>query len=214
MAKRLSALIAAMLLPICAIPSKRSDAELAQLMEWFPGRYTNVAQVQDDVRAGREPHAAVEVNIVRVYAPRISEYTFFVQESAADDPRRIFVQRVVSFKAVKDRGIVQSLATFTEPARWRDAHLNTDLFKGMTSEDLAPMGGCELFWKKTKTGFEAANDRSACRVSSAAAGGVVRLSLRAELNVDELALAEQPYTASGKAVQETAGDPFYRFLRQ
>jgi hypothetical protein len=198
-----------------AAQSKRKDAELIQLLELYQGRYTNVAQVEADTTAGREPHAAVEINIVRAYAPRISDYTFYIQESAADDPRRIFMQRIVSFQFVKGRGIVQSLSSFVEPTRWRDAHLNQDLFKAMTAQDLSPMSGCEVVWKKKEDGsFEGANDQSTCRVSSEAAGAMVRLKLRAELSVDELALSEQSFDAAGRLLQPDPGDPFYRFRRR
>lgn len=195
--------------------SKRGEAELIQLLELYQGRYTNVAQAEADTNAGREPHAAVELNIVRAYAPRISDYTFYIQESAADDPRRIFMQRIVSFQFVKGRGIVQSLSSFVEPTRWRDAHRNQDLFKAMTAQDLSPMSGCEVVWKKKDDGtYEAANDQSTCRVSSEAAGMMVRLKLRAELSVDELALSEQSYDAAGRPLQPESGDPFYRFRRR
>src|SRR5262245_55737396 len=60
-----------------AAQGKRGEAELLQLLELYQGRYTNVAQVEADTNAGREPHAAVELNIVRAYAPRISDYTFY-----------------------------------------------------------------------------------------------------------------------------------------
>ena len=198
-----------------AAESKRKDAELIQLLELYQGRYTNVAQVEADTKAGREPHAAVEMNIVRAYAPRISDYTFYIQESAADDPRRIFMQRIVSFQFVKGRGIVQTLSTFVEPNRWRDAHLNQDLFKAMTAQDLSPMSGCEVVWKKKDAGsFEGANDQSTCRVSSEAVGAMVRLRLRTELSVDELAVSEQSYDAAGRPLQVDLGDPFYRFRRR
>ena len=39
--------------------------------------------------AGRESHVALELNIVRIYAPRMGDYAFYVQETAADDPRRV-----------------------------------------------------------------------------------------------------------------------------
>ena len=217
MDKRLYIILAAVLFASCATQAKRNDADLAQLAEWYPGRYTNGAQAQADARSGvKPPHAALEVNIARIYAPRISDFTYYVQESAADDPRRIFTQRLVSFKAVKNRGIVQSLWTFAEPIRWRDAHRNGDLFKGMTSQDLKPMEGCDLVWKKKaeKDAFEASNDQAECRVSSEAAGGMVRLKLRAELNPDELALSEQSFDPSGRLLQDEEADPFYRFLRR
>ena len=207
--------VLALLLCACAGQSKLREGELAQLMELYPGRYTNAAQVAADVRAGRRPHAALEMNIARVYAPRSTgKHMFYVQESAAEDPRRIFTQRVVAFEVIKDRGIVQTLATFVEPTRWRDAHLNIDLFKSLLPQDVVPMSGCDLAWKKQSARFEGANDQAACRISSSSAGGTVRLDLRAELSQDEMALCEQSYDLAGKLLQGEDGDPCYRFLRR
>ena len=215
---RAFAILAAVVVTGIALASSRKqlEAELAQLAELLPGRYTNLGQVKADTEAGREPHPALEVNIVSVYAPRISDHAYYVQESAADDPRRIFTQRFIALKVVKGRGIVQSLWTFKEPVRWRDAHRNTDLFKSMTSQDLGEMSGCDLLWKKKKdgSGFEAENDQAACRVSSEAAGGMVRLKLRAELGTDELVLSEQSFDSAGRALQKTGADPFYRYERR
>ena len=115
---------------------------------------------------------------------------------------------------VKDRGIVQTLWAFAEPARWRDAHRDTDLFKSLMPQDFTLMTGCDLLWKKTASGFEGANNSDSCRVTSAAAEGTVRMDLRAELSRDELALSDQTYDLSGKRVQGSAGDPYYRFRRR
>jgi hypothetical protein len=209
----LAILLACAWLGGCASQTKLRDAELGQLLEWYSGRFVNDQQVKADASAGREPHAALELNIVRVYAPRVGDFAFYFQESAAEDPRRVFTQRMVTFSVVKDR-IVQSLWAFAEPARWRDAHLDTDLFKSLMPQDFTLMTGCDLLWKKTANGFEGANDADSCRVTSAAAEGTVRMDLRAELNQDELALSDQTYDLSGKRVQGSAGDPFYRFRRR
>ncbi len=40
------------------------------------------------------------------------------------------------------------------------------------------------------------------------------MDLRAELSQDQLALSDQTYDLSGKRVQGSAGDPFYRFRRR
>ena len=69
-------------------PKQRKPS--SRLLAWYPGRYDNVEQAKADASAGREPHAALELNIVRIYAPRVGDYAFYFQESAADDPRRVF----------------------------------------------------------------------------------------------------------------------------
>lgn len=213
MVRVLCALTAAALLAACTTQSKRSEAELAQLLAWLPGRYDNVAQSEADAHAGRESHVALELNIVRIYAPLMGDYAFYVQETAADDPRRVIAQHAVAFAVVKDRGIVESLWSFAEPTRWRDAHLNLDLFKGLMPQDFVPLAGCDLIWTKKEGRFVGANDPDTCRASSSA-GGPLRMNLRAELTADELAVAEQSYESSGRVVQGNAAEPFYRFRRR
>ena len=103
----------------------------------------------------------------------------------------------MAFAVVKDRGIVESLWSFAEPTRWRDAHLNPDLFKGLMPQDFVPLAGCDLIWTKKEGRFVGANDPDTCRASSSA-GGPLRMNLRAELTADELAVAEQSYESSGR----------------
>jgi len=198
----------------CASQNKRQEAELGQLLEWYPGRYSNVEQAEADARAGRPVHAALELGIVRVYAPAIGDFVYYGQENAADDPRRVVAQRVVSFQIVKGQGIVQSLWSLAEPMRWRDAHLNPDLFKSLQPHDFAPLPGCDLIWTYKDGLFTGANDARSCRSTSSTTGCTIRMDLRAELTPDELALTDLSYDVAGKVVQGNAAEPFYRFRRR
>lgn len=202
------------LLAACASQTKRSEAELAQIMEWFPGSYDNVEQAQSDAQLQREPHTAVELNIARVYAPWIGERVFYVQESAAGDPRRILSQRLVAFEVVKGRGVVESFWSLAEPLRWRDAHRNVDLFKGMMPQDFAPISGCEIVWTLKEGQLRGRNDPARCHVVARSGEGAVQLELRAELTRDSLALADQSRDAAGRLVQGNSAEPFYRFRKR
>jgi hypothetical protein len=200
MDRRCFLLTGILLLNACASQSKLRDAELAQLLEWYPGHYSTVDQAGSPM--------ALELNVVRIYAPLMGEHVFYAQETAADDPRRVIAQRVVSFGVVKGAGIVQSLWSPAEPTRWRDAHLNADLFKGLQPEDFKRLSGCELTWVQKDGRFTGANDMKTCR------NGSGRMDLRAELTSDELALADLSYDFSGRLVQGNAAEPFYRFRKR
>ena len=213
MVKGVLALVMAGALSACATQNKHNEAELAQPLQWYPGQYSNVEQAQADVQAGREPHTALELTIVRVYAPRLGDDAFYLQETAASDPRRVISQRIATFKVVKNTGIVQSLWMPVEPLRWRDAHLDPDLFKSMMPQDFTALAGCEIAWTQKEGRFIGANDMRACRAVSSA-GGTARVDLRAELTADALALAEQSYNVAGKLVQGHTTEPFYRFRRR
>jgi hypothetical protein len=218
MAERLRApallLAACALLASCASELKRAEADLKDIEAWLPGTYDNIDQAQEDTKQGRPPHTALSLHIVPIFMPTFGEHVFYLQESAADDPRRITMQRLLSFEAVKEGHVLETLYTFSQPNRWRDGHLNPSLFKGMMYNDATPLAGCELLWKKEGAKYVAANPTGGCRAAVPALGGGVRLEIRAELSVDELSLAEQAYNASGQLVQGNANEPFYRYRKR
>jgi CpeT/CpcT family (DUF1001) len=202
------------LLTSCAGELKKAEGELAEIESWLPGRYDNIEQSQEDTRQGRSPHVALALTIVPIYIPTFGEHVFYLQESAADDPRRITAQRLLSFEAAKEGHVIETLYSLAQPGRWRDGHLNPDLFKGMMYNDATPLTGCELLWKKEGTKFVAAMPTGGCRAAIPALGGGVRLQLRAELAADELSLAELAFNASGQVMKGDAAEPFYRYRKR
>src|SRR5262245_8184487 len=108
-------LVLAGLIAGCTTQSQRAEQDLAQLLEWYPGHYDNLHQVEADAHAGSAAHAALELDIVRVYAPLIGDFAYYQQETAAGDSRRVIAQRVVAFSVVKGKGVVQSIWSLAEP---------------------------------------------------------------------------------------------------
>jgi len=205
--------LCAVLLTGCAGQTKLREAELGELVQMLPGRYDNRMQYQEDVRAGRDPHQALVLDIVPVYAPALSKDVFYVHETAADDERRVISQRLISFQVVKDVGIVQTLWAFAEPQRWRDGNVSPDLFKSMMVSDVSALGGCDLVWKKAELRFTATNDRTRCRVNSRNGAGLVPMESRIQLGPEELGTADVIYDNQGRVIQGHAEEPFYRFRK-
>jgi CpeT/CpcT family (DUF1001) len=205
-------------LAACAANKGRvRDAELVQLTHWLPGRYDNTAQAKADEQTGvRSPHESLELVIVPVESVALGRNAFYVQEMAADDPRRVMSQKVVMFSAT-DKGIVESVSSLAEPLRWRDGHRNPEVFMGMTARDLVATAGCELTWKKERRSeserFVAVNDPKRCRSTSHAVMGLVQVQSRAELTLDEFATSELAFGADGLLVQGRQDEPFYRFRK-
>lgn len=210
--RALCGLSAAAALGGCAAARESQEQELAlaQITRWLPGNYSNVAQHEADVRAGRPPHEALAIAIVPIDSPIMGAHAFYLQEMAADEPRRVMVQQILSFEINDKRKIKESLATLVEPRRWRDANQNPELLTALVLDDLVPMSGCDLFWTKAPEGFVAANDPLRCHSASQASEAAARTELRAELKSTELALAEQSYDANGVLVAGRADEPFYR----
>src|ERR1700758_5362114 len=162
--------LAMLLLPACTDQTKVHETELSELLVVLPGHYDNTAQVEADAHSHTSPlHDAVALTITHVFTPRLGHHVYYAQESAADDPRRVFSQKMYSFEVDEKRGIVETLYEFTEPLRWRDGQQNKDLFTSLVTDDVQPEA-CQLLWKKKGEDFVATHDPKAC---PDAAGGTV-----------------------------------------
>jgi len=203
-----------LLLASCATEEKRAESEIADIVAWLPGHYDNIEQSQEDARAGRTPHVALAVTIVPIDIPTFGDHVFYLQESVADDPRRVTTQRLLSFYTDAEQHVLEATYTLGEPARWRDAHLNPDVFKGMMYKDATPLTGCELLWKKETARFVAVSPSGQCRATIPSLGGGVKLLRRAELSADEWFTSELAYNSAGVLIQGDATDPFYRFRKR
>ena len=155
------ALAGLVLLCGCTDQTTFHEGEMSQLLAVLPGHYDNTAQVEADIRAHAHPADAVALTITHVYTPRLGHHVYYAQETAADDPRRVYSQKMYSFTVEDKRGIVETLYELTEPVRWRDGQQNKDVFTGMVLEDVQPEA-CQLIWKKTDTGFVATHDPKVC----------------------------------------------------
>jgi len=208
----LCALSALTLISGCTTQAKVHEAEFYQLVAMLPGEYNNTTQAQGDVQRGvHPPHDALVLKITPIDAPVVGKHAFYVQEAAADDPRRIMAQRVWTVE-MTDKSIVQTVSTIKEPLRWRDDQ--PELLMGMMAQDVTPSRGCDITWKKEGMRFVATNDPKHCTSTSRVTNGTVQVETRMELDATELALAETAKDASGQLVQGRTDDPFYKFHRE
>ena len=188
MAERATALAVLLLLCGCTDQTKVHEGELTELLAVFPGRYDNSAQADADVRNHvHPPHDAVALTITHVYTPRLGHHVYYAQETAADDPRRVFTQKMYSFTVEEKRGIVETMYELVEPLRWRDGQQNKDMFTSIVTEDVQAEG-CQLIWKKKEAGFVATHDPKVC--PDASGGAVVP---QAELTSGVLTIGEYKF---------------------
>ncbi|HEY6823201.1 MAG TPA: CpcT/CpeT family chromophore lyase [Steroidobacteraceae bacterium] len=179
--------LAVLLLAGCTDQTKVHETELSELLVLLPGHYDNTAQVEADARNHTSPqHDAVALTITHVFTPRLGHHVYYAQETAADDPRRVFSQKMYAFEVDEKRGIVETLFEFVEPVRWRDGQQNKDIFTVVTTDDVQPEG-CQLLWKKKDSGFVATHDARACPDAS---GTVVP---QAEFNGGVLTIGEYKF---------------------
>jgi CpeT/CpcT family (DUF1001) len=198
-----------LLLAACGAQPKKEAAMVAELAALLPGSYDNIAQSRTS-----SEHAALRLMIAPVQAPLVGDHVYYVQEMAADDPRRVQVQRLYVINPVPGRE--QAALTqldFREPLRWRDGHLNRDLFRGLLTEDLRVRAGCDLLWERAEKGFRATTG-SACRTASRTTGETLRVEQRFTLDAENLAVFEQQRDAGGTLVYGDQADPWFRYARR
>jgi CpeT/CpcT family (DUF1001) len=193
--------------------TQKQELDLAQMMRWLPGTYNNVAQHEADVRAGKPPHEALAIAIVPIDSPIMGAHAFYLQEMAADDPRRVMAQQILSFEMTDKGKIKETVATLVEPRRWRDANLTPEVLTALVLDDLTPMSGCDLFWTRGPDGFVGANEPLRCHTASQSSEAAARTDLRAELKATEFLFSEQSYDANGALMQGRAVDALYRLRK-
>ncbi len=202
------AVAAAALAAGCAGEQKRMDADLLRLTVWLPGSYDNEVQVAADRQAGRAPHESLTLTVVPVDAEEVGSHVFYIVETDTDS-RRIMVQRLISFNAAKD-AIIETMWSLTDPTRWRGADTTPELFTGLQPDDVRPMAGCDLKWRKEGERFTASNDPSLCRMRLPGGGAVEFTDMRIELTAEELAISTRASAASGAPPPEDSYDRFHR----
>jgi hypothetical protein len=210
---RVAALVAGIAVAAACLAAgskKKEELFLSQLISVLPGSYDNLAQS----RADGADHPALRLIIAPVEAPLVGEHVYYVQEMAANDVRRVLAQRLYVLNSVpKQEQATLTQLDFKEPMRWRDGHLNRDLFRGMLTDDLRARPGCDLLFERDVNGFKAAVG-SACRASSRDTGETLRVEQRMQLGAEVLAIFEQHRDANGVLVFGAAADPWFRYVRR
>jgi hypothetical protein len=202
------------LLAGCATTAQQRREELAALGSALAGSYDNRAQAEAELRAGAAAaHAPLALLIARVQAPLVGDDVFFVRESALDDPRRVFSQRIWVLGVDESGRSAHGVYRFAEPERWRGGGDNPELFRALLPRDLEPAAGCDVRWSRTPQGFRGANDPATCRIAGEG-GATLGFEQILRLEAGDLALSERQIDAAGVTVPGAGAAAPYLFRRQ
>jgi hypothetical protein len=204
------AIAALALATVCVAKPKKEDVFLAQLVAMLSGSYDNIAQARRDA-----DHPALRLMIAPVKAGLVGDNVFYVQEMAADDPRRVLSQKVYVLNVVprREQAVLTQL-DLKEPLRWRNGQDNRDLFRSMLLQDLRARPGCDLLWQREGAGFKAALQVNSCRTASRTTGETLKVDLRMQLSADALNVFEQQRDATGAMASGDLPDAWFRYARR
>jgi hypothetical protein len=216
----LSLIIGVGLFPGCSTQAERAQSDLDTLSSALPGIYHDEPSAPGAVagasggsgapaRAGSAP--TVTLSIARVHVQLVGDVVYFVRESAASNERLVYAQRIWTLALNRQGELVQHMFLFKDPRRWIGASEHPELLLSLLPDDLAPLQGCELIWRKTPQGFQASSAHADCQPGNAAQGQSIERG--AKLEGTELALAERQIGADG-ALLPASGPAFTLVLRR
>jgi hypothetical protein len=195
---------------ICACDhSVREQADLAALKQALPGIYSSP-------NAGSTPAGAssneVSLSIAPAIAQAVGDTVFFVRETATGNEHLVLAERIWTLE-VDDKGnLLQHFFLLRDPRRWIAAADHIEVLTSMLPEDLEPLPGCDLSWRRTPTGFESTPQRGAtCQGGGAARGVWVEQQIK--LEDGELTFVERQFGDNG-VLLPPAGSEYTLVLRR
>ncbi len=187
------ALITALIATGCAGQSAREEASLAALKQALPGTYASTSA------GGAAPVGSsneVSLSIKSAVAQAVGETVFYVRETAAKNERLVLAERIWTLELDDKGNLLQHFYVLRDPRRWIAAADRVDVLISLLPEDLEPLPGCDLTWRRSPTGFESTPQKGV----TCQGGGSVRglwVEQRIKLEGGELTLAERQFGQDG-----------------
>ena len=184
----------------------RLEADLAQMLEWFEGRFDNHWQNREEEAADppvEHPHGRIHSIFAPVEFPSLGEHVFYVEQFSGGDPTRIYRQRLYTFHADPEaEAVVLTIYAMPEPKAVVGAHLDPSKLAGLTAEDLTHYPGCEVYWQRVDRGgdddhFYGKTREGACRVESKRSGRTLIISDDLRLDAGQIWIQDRAVDTEG-----------------
>lgn len=184
--------------------TKNLEADLEELLVWFPGEYDNHQQVYQEAvisLAQEKRHRQTHHIFHPIKLDFIPGKQLYAQQSQHYNRNDIYRQRIYSFTIDSDEKAIRlTIYTPKAPERLKDAHLSPSLFEGLSAADFYLKPGCEVYWKKNGNQFEGYLKENACSYFSEKFNTEVFLNETLILEKDALLLDDTAVDANGKLV--------------
>ncbi|MCC5869516.1 MAG: chromophore lyase CpcT/CpeT [Gammaproteobacteria bacterium] len=179
-------------------------ADLAELLEWFEGRFDNdrevffaeAAGVPVDARNGR-----IHSIFRRVDLPAFGEHVFYVEQYSGNDPTAIYRQRIYVFVADAEANAIRlDIHAPLDAAALAGAWREPSKLAGLTPEQARAFPGCEVYWRRRENQFVGETRRGACRVESRQSGRLLVIEDDLVLTPEAIWIRDRAETEDGEYV--------------
>ncbi|MCU0758872.1 MAG: chromophore lyase CpcT/CpeT [Steroidobacteraceae bacterium] len=156
--------------PAAAAP----DPGFARFVAAWPGHYDNAAQHRAQVAAGvpeAQRNLLQELRIVRVDLPAFGPQVFYAEWFAPGAEHQPLRQRIYALEhdATHGRYVLRLHIWPQDPAfvaRTAGAWREPARLAGVTPRDMAPLPGCDVYFRAAGAGFEGEMEKGTCRFAA------------------------------------------------
>lgn len=167
--------IAAFALTVFAFQTADAETELArdfsEFLSTWEGTYDNLSQIEMQQAQGipqDDRNRATLLFIKKVDLPAFGPHAYYAEWQDANDTGTVIRQRIYGFEIdEQDQSLRLNLhiwpiqsAEFIE--RTTGAHIDTRKLAGITPADMAGLKGCDVYFKKTESGFAGTMKKEQC----------------------------------------------------
>ncbi|MEQ8405850.1 MAG: chromophore lyase CpcT/CpeT [Oceanicaulis sp.] len=185
-------------------PQGVQDADFAEFLTWFEGRFDNDHQVffaQDLGVPEDARHERIHSIFRPVDLPQIGAHVVYVEQYSDADPANLYRQRLYVFEPVHETGEIRlDILAPRDPAALAGAHLDPSRLDGLTRDDLIAYPQCAVYWRRQENQFVGATRRGECRIESARSGRTLVIEDDLVLTPDALWIRDRAETADGEYV--------------
>ncbi len=186
------------------------EADLADFVDWFPGRYDSALQVVEQ-RAAKLPAEQRNYRrhsiFRRVDLPAFGEHVYYAEQYRDGDPDAVYRQRIYVITIDPNRKQLRLRVHIPPDTRvLLGAYREPTLLSGLRPEDTTVWPGCDLFWTREGDQLVGRLDAGACSFESARFGQRVFLEEDLTLSRDSIWFADRGLTANGEYLFGMRGD--------
>ncbi len=180
------------------------DADFAQFLTWFEGRFDNDHQVFFADALG-VPEDARHERIHSIFRPvelsAIGAHVFYVEQYSNADETDIYRQRLYVLTPVAETGEIRlDILAPQDAAALAGAHLDPSKLDGLTSEDFIAYPQCAVYWRRQENQFVGQTRRGECRIESARSGRTLVIEDDLVLTENAIWIRDRAETAEGEYV--------------
>lgn len=178
------------------------SSDMKLMLSMFKGEFDNFWQVskeKDD--SVKNVHEHIHSIFAPVSVPALGENIFYVKQYMDGNPKKIYRQRLYSFKQDdKEKAVRLDIYSFPVDSLFYDSHLKTEKIKNLTPDKLSITQGCEVYWKRDGEKFLGYMKDKACNVISKRSGKKIYITDSLMLDKSQIWIRDEAVDEDGKYV--------------